>query len=174
MLGQIPGAVSLSTYPSAGLSLICFQLCMGNICKHSESPKRHPNKYREVLYISADSQWRHDVQLHCWWKTNKGTRVRKPHITLSLAGPTSPLCCDERRESTSATRLFCLFTFRITPCSSWTMFQCVLLCFLSNRISMRVVSGLVWLRHAHICVHTHPHSTFPLCQRSPLPSPPHL
>lgn len=114
------------------------------------------------------------VPVHRWWKTIRGCWVRKPHITHCRAVPTSPSAVMKGRESTSTTCLFCLFTFRITPYSSWTMFQCVLLCFLSNRISMRVVSGRVWLTHARASTHTHSHSTFPLCQRSPLPFPPPL
>ena len=136
----------------------------------------HPRATRikkkcEVSHGYADSHWRHIGQIHRWWKTIRGTRVRKPHISLSLTGPTSPLRRDERRESTSTTRLFCLFTFRITPCSSWTVFQCVLLCFLSNRISMRVVSRPCL---ANTCTHSRTHTPIQLspCARGPLcPSP---
>lgn len=117
------------------------------------------------------------VKIHRWWKTIRGNRVRKPHITHVPAVPAvtapPPRCCDERRERTSTSRLLCLFTFRITPCSFWTMFQCVLLCFLSNRISMRVVSRYVWLTHAHICACTLPFN-FPPCARGPLCPSPHL
>lgn len=86
--------------------------------------------------------------------------------------PDSPLCCDKRRAGTFTTRLLCLFTFRIMPSSSWTVHRCTLLCFLPNRISMRVVRGPVWLTRAHICVHTHFHSTFPSVPEVPFALPP--
>lgn len=73
----------------------------------------------------------------------------KPSEAFGLENPTlPPLLWWKERKHLHYVPL-CLFTFWITPCSSWTMFQCVLLCFLSNRISMRVVFGHVWLTHAH-------------------------
>lgn len=71
-------------------SLSCFQLYVSSVCKRGESPKSHTNKQCEVLYSYADSQRRHVGQIHYWWKTIRGTWVRKPHINLSRAGPTSP------------------------------------------------------------------------------------
>lgn len=85
---------------------------------------------------------------HCEDTLVKHATAGEPPEALGLEHPTLTslnflMCRDERRESTSAPRPFCLFTFRITPCSSWTVFQCVLFCVLSNRVSMRVVSGHV-------------------------------
>lgn len=67
-----------------GFSLSWFQLSVSSIRRHDKSPKRHTNKYCEVLYSYADSQRRHASQTHHWWKTIRATQVRKPHITLSL------------------------------------------------------------------------------------------
>lgn len=125
------------------------QLYETNTWKHGDSPQGHTNKQCEVLRRPAIVTHGKDTSSSGYTaggKTKEALELENPTLGAPSQGPTSPLRCDERGASTSAARLFCLFTFRITPCSSWTVFRCVLLWFFSNRISMRVVSGHVWLK----------------------------
>lgn len=107
------------------------------------------------------------------WKTIKATRVRKPQITLSFAGPAPPSAAMkvERAPLLLADFFFVylpseLHPAPLGPCSN-------VFCYVSFQTEYLCVWSLAMFgEHMHTYVQTHSPSTFPLCQRSPFALPP--
>lgn len=156
-------------WPPAQVASICMWVTFGGTLSHPTATQINSMRCQPSMLTHRRSMFSSYTK---GGKPTEALGLEKPPIPPPRHRPDSPLCCDKRR---GAPLLLpsCLFTFRITPSSFWTMYWCVLLCFLPNRISMRVVCGPVWLTRAHGCVHTFPFN-FPPCARGPRCPSPHL